>query len=232
MLSKTPTLAVICKRPKLHQGKQRLAQTLHAESVLKIAQDLLHCAIEDAQLWQGPTVIACAHPDDILWAQSLLPEAQVIPQVTNEQQQNLGQRLNHVDQRLRELGHESIIYIGTDAPMLNTVVLNEITTQLCTKDIVLSHADDGGVIAMANNKPWPNLTALPWSTELLSQALYEHCQANSLSVDYVSAGYDIDYVSDLKKLFLDLQTDKRPARQRLLNTLIDLPLFSGVTTNA
>lgn len=232
MVNKETTLVLFCKRPKLQQGKQRLAAEINEKATLQVAEALLNCAIEDAQNWQGPIVIACSDTNDLLWAQALLPEAQVVPQINQDMNCNLGQRINYVDSNLRKLGHKSIIYIGTDAPILNQVIYRSITKALEKYDVVLSHADDGGVIAMASNKPWPNLTSLPWSTDSLSQALHEHCQEQQLTVKYAAPGYDIDYVADLKKLFIDLKDDIRPARKALLKTLIKLPIFSGETLNA
>lgn len=232
MLNKQATLVLFCKRPKLQQGKQRLAAEISAECTLKVAEALLNCALEDAKNWQGPTVIACSDTNDLLWAQAQLPDAQVIPQMNQEQISNFGQRLNYVDNNLRTLGHESIVFIGTDAPILNKHIYHSITAALEDNDVVLSHADDGGVVAMASNKPWPNLTALPWSTDLLSQALNDHCQAHQLSVKYAKSGYDVDYITDLQKLLIDLKSDVRPARKALLKTLIELPIFSGEILNA
>lgn len=233
MLNKKITLVLFCKKPKLQQGKQRLAAEISAKATLQVAEALLNCAVEDAKNWQGPIVIACSDTNDLLWAQALLPNAQVVPQINHENKvSNLGQRINYVDKNLRDLGHESIIYIGTDAPILNQTIYHSIIAALEENDVALSHADDGGVIAMASNKPWPDLASLPWSTDLLSQALRDLCQAQQLTVKYAESGYDIDYVADLKKLFIDLKSDVRPARKALLKTLIELPIFSGEILNA
>ena len=75
------TLVIFCKRPKLHQGKQRLVKDSNAKSALNVAQALLACAIEDANNWQGPVVIAYTDHADKQWAQSLTNKAQVIAQL-------------------------------------------------------------------------------------------------------------------------------------------------------
>lgn len=164
-------------------------------------------------------VIACADESDIEWAQSLISYADVIPQLPKYQQGNLGERLNYVDTKLRAKGHQQLIFIGTDAPILNSQHFVSALMALHDNDIVLSHADDGGVIIMANKTPWPELKTLPWSTDELSVALSQLCKQHRLSVKYSLPGYDVDYVADLQKLLLDLKTDKRPARQALLNKI-------------
>lgn len=226
-----PTLVVFCKRPKLNQGKQRLVEAISAEDALYIAQGLLTCAIEDTKSWLGPVFIACSDESDVKWAQSLNEEATVITQLpsvaTYSSGGNLGERINYVDSELRALGHKKIVIIGTDAPILNPLHYQSAITALNKHDVVLSHADDGGVVIMANSVPWPNLSLLPWSTEHLSQALAEKCGNEKLSVYYSKPGYDIDYITDIEKLKVDLIDDHRPARQALLVTINKLFVSSG-----
>lgn len=217
-----PTLVVFCKRPKLHQGKQRLAEVIEPQRVLVVAEALLACAIEDTKAWQGQVVIACADENDMQWAQTLNEHAQVIAQLPSGLSGNLGQRLNYVDQTLRTLGHKQLVFIGTDAPALNHEHYLAVVNALNTHDIVLSHADDGGVVIMANNQSWPNIVDLPWSSEHLSQALAKKCLSQNLSVDYTLPSYDIDYVKDIEKLIIDLRDDPRPARQALLGIIQSL----------
>src|SRR5579871_3043541 len=103
-------LVLVCKRPGLGIGKQRLAASLGREAANRIAEALLACALEDAQAWPGPVVIAPAHPEDHAWAGALLPqvrpEVRIHPQTTG----NLGHRLNMLDRELRGAGLEQLVY--------------------------------------------------------------------------------------------------------------------------
>ena len=94
MINPYPCLVIMCKRPKLHQGKQRLAASIGAEAALEIAELLLSCALEDANSWPGDVVLAVAHEEDLVWAGNLIADARVIYQGLG----NLGQRLNVIDQ--------------------------------------------------------------------------------------------------------------------------------------
>lgn len=236
MNQKKPSLVIFCKRPKLNQGKQRLAEDSSAQSALTIAKALLDCALEDARNWQGPVVLACSNNDDMEWAKSLNLNALIIAQLPLNKAGNLGDRLNFIDNELRKLGHQQLVFIGTDAPILNEQHYSEIEHALKSNDIALSQADDGGVVIMANKTPWPNLTHLPWSTDKLSLSLSQLCKESHLTVSYTMAGYDIDYMADIKKLLIDLQSDTRPARQALLatikQTINDLTLLPKATTHA
>ena len=228
MLLNRPTLVIFCKRPKLHQGKQRLAVSIGVEDTLKIANALLDCAIEDAQQWQGRVVMACAHRSDMAWAKTLLSNAGIDHgEVIAQGEGNLGQRLNFIDKTLRNNNHQQLIFIGTDAPILHQSHYQETLAALKDNDIVLNHADDGGVVIMANNKAWPELTELPWSTEFLSESLAKLCQKSGFKLSYSKPGYDIDQQKDLQKLQFDLVNDGRAARQHLYKEINTLDFFTS-----
>ncbi|MGI9277628.1 MAG: TIGR04282 family arsenosugar biosynthesis glycosyltransferase [Endozoicomonas sp.] len=221
-------LVLVCKRPALYQGKQRLAATLGAETALTVAELLLSCALEDAVSWPGSLVISPAHREDAIWANTLLDQDYyVIPQSEG----NLGERLNRLDRDIRHLGIKNTLYIGSDAPLITINHLSDAARKLNTYDIVLNQASDGGVILMGCGKPWPELSHLPWSTSQLEQSLADLCRQSGLSVGYGTPGYDIDNQKDLTQLLKDLQQDRRPARQALVQLVTPL-LNTGVPAHA
>src|SRR5512134_154575 len=99
-------LVLVCKRPAVGIGKQRLAASIGGEAANRIAEALLACALEDAGAWPGPVIIAPADPADHAWASALLPLARVRLKIRVELQAegNLGQRLNALDHKLRGSG--------------------------------------------------------------------------------------------------------------------------------
>ena len=206
------------KRPALHHGKQRLAADIGPEQTLTIAGKLLACALEDAAGWPGPVALAPASTDDADWAEDLLNGTTVVPQGSG----NLGERLNHVDETLRAEGHRQLIFIGSDAPGLTQQQLQGVTDQLEEYDCVFGMADDGGVTFMANRKPWPDLTALPWSSPELGADLRALCEQQQLITKTTDGGFDVDDQSDLNRLLTGLASDARPARRQLRQTIKDL----------
>ena len=112
------TLVLVCKRPGLGMGKQRLAANLGQEAANRVAEALLACALEDARAWPGPVVIAPAHwrimPGPRLCWRKCIRRGTYQPQAEG----NLGQRLNTLDSELRAVGLEKLVYIGSDAPAL------------------------------------------------------------------------------------------------------------------
>jgi glycosyltransferase A (GT-A) superfamily protein (DUF2064 family) len=221
VLQNQVTQVIVCKRPKLYQGKQRIAKTLGAEVAYKLSQAFLRCALEDLSSWSGPVVISPADEEDCLWAESLLEKALVIPQAEG----NLGERLQKLDQRLRDLGHRHILFLGTDVPMLTAEHYAEAQSAFPSADVVLSPASDGGVTLMGSSKGWPDLKGLHWSTGSLGKELVDACQDEGLNVSFIKDSYDIDEEADLKRLYVDLQGDERPQRIALLkqlHTLIEI----------
>lgn len=220
-----PLLLLFCKRPQLGMGKQRLAAEIGTEAAFEINKLMLQCAMEDLANWQGPVVIAPAEEEDILWAQELLvqydiADAIVLPQGDG----NMGERINALDVALREMGFDRIVYIGSDAPAMTSVLYDEVTMLLEEDDVVLTPASDGGVTLMASSQLWPDLSALPWSSDSFGISLEECCVANGSSVGHSKVLYDVDSLEDLRHLFADFNNrgSLSQARKALYNKIIVL----------
>lgn len=210
------TLVLVCKRPAPGTGKQRLAVNLGVEVAQQIATALLACALEDACDWPGAVVIAPANAEDMEWARALSTQIAspvlIVPQVSG----NLGQRLNALDQTLRAQGMEQLVFIGSDAPGLDTADYAAARATLQYADVALVPALDGGVVLMASRCAWPDLSALPWSSCQLGAALMDICRIEGQSVKTLGRGYDVDEADDIVKLAGLLEQDQRPARRALL----------------
>ncbi len=216
-LTNHPTLVLVCKRPALGHGKQRLALQIGAERALELAECLLDCALEDLRSWHGSAVIAPDREDASGWANQRAPQALCIAQGTG----NLGKRLNGLDSALRNLGHQRLIFIGSDAPALVSSDYQRVLEALTDHDTALLNARDGGVVIMASNRFWPDLTTLPWSTAELGNALADVCRQAGHTVAFCGESFDIDEHSDLTIAMRALEKDPRSARRRLLQALND-----------
>jgi rSAM/selenodomain-associated transferase 2 len=205
-------LVVFCRRPAHGVGKQRVAAELGAQSAFELSGLLLATTIEDALGWTGPVVISPASSADTEWARELIADADVVAQTEG----NLGQRLTAVDQQIRAAGGRRIVYIGSDAPALTPALLAEAATCLQTTDAVFIPARDGGVTLMGAAKPWPDLTALAWGTEMLGDELQRCCEVQGFSTHSLTMSFDIDLRQDIADAPLLLQDDSRPARRQLL----------------
>ena len=220
------TLVLVCKRPGLGMGKQRLAANLGQEAANRVAEALLACALEDARAWPGPVVIAPAHWKDYAWAEALLAEVHPKGYVQPQVEGNLGQRLNTLDSELRAVGLEKLVYIGSDAPALGAGNYAAASEALECHDTALAPSSDGGVVLMASRKRWPPLADLPWSTACLGIALADCCRAADHSVAILPHGFDVDEKDDLARLIISLSSDRRPARLALHELVSHLVRFN------
>lgn len=206
-------LIVFLRRPALNVGKQRIAAELGAEAALELAQCLLAAALEDARQWPGRIVLAPAQSADIGWTRDLLDgRADSVAQPAG----NLGQRINAVDQIVRESVQARVIFIGTDAPGLDRDYLVQAHDVLSNFDVVLGPAVDGGVTLMGARRAWPDLSDLPWETPELGHALEALCVNHGMSVKQLGRRYDVDTRTDLARAYKDLKQDSRPARRQLV----------------
>lgn len=214
--SSTTTLIVFCRRPALGAGKRRIAATIGPVLTLELATRLLDTTLEDAASWPGPVVIAPADNADGEWAGTLLDGSQT---VCAQPEGNLGERINAVDRTIRSSGGEQLMYIGSDAPILDEAYLVQARAALISHDVVLGGATDGGVVLMGSRCAWPELASLPWSGNDLGAKLELLCTRRGLTVKRLPALYDIDNASDLPLLHTDLSADLRPARRALRDWL-------------
>lgn len=214
------TLVLMCKRPSIGNGKQRLATSIGQHAALRVAEALLACALEDALTWPNDIIIAPSQPQDREWAKLYFRQKnktshkaffKVVPQTHG----NLGERINILDQSLRADGLSRLIYIGSDSPSLSLDDLMQTDLALNTVDTVFKPTMDGGVSIMASKRAWPELTHLPWSTAQLGDELYSVCHQNEHSITKMSLGFDVDELEDLFYLTKALANDHRPSRRAL-----------------
>lgn len=214
-----PVLVIFCRRPAPGIGKQRLAADIGITQAADIAALLLAAALEDAARWPGPVVLSPSEAEDAEWAATLLhTPVRVIPQPAG----NLGERLQAVDQLVRDHHPGPVVFIGSDAPVLSEEDYEAARSALLHHDVVLAPALDGGVTLMAARHAWPTLTDLPWSSDQLYTALSERCTTQGLRVTSLPSSYDVDRATDLQRLCEDLRTDQRPARRILYQKLCSL----------
>ena len=215
-------LVLVCKRPALGIGKQRLAVSVGQEAAELIAEQLLACAVEDVLGWPGPVVVAPADLRDYTWASGLLPHKRPLARIQPQSDGNLGQRLSALDRALRNAGLKQLVYIGSDAPLLAEDDYVAAREGLLNHDCVLKPAADGGVVLMASSQPWPTLDRLPWSTAALGSALVSSCRSAGRSVMTLPQGFDVDEKKDVLRLMDALEADNRQARRSLHRLVCEL----------
>ncbi|MGI9257593.1 MAG: TIGR04282 family arsenosugar biosynthesis glycosyltransferase [Gammaproteobacteria bacterium] len=208
-------LVVFFKAP--DRSKRRLADEI-GELAARAATHLWDCIEEDVNSWNGSVCYAPAELSDANWLSRQLhaPHSAVL-----QHGRNLGARINHVDRVLRHGGERKLIFVGTDCPAMKPEYLARADVLLEDYDVVLGPASDGGVVLMGARVGWPPLTDLPWSTSKLHAELTQACLTHGLSITDLEQRDDVDTVAELLAAGQDLADDRRPARQALVNWLME-----------
>ena len=230
-------LVVMLKAPA--NAKRRLAAQVGGLAE-EAAAHLLACALEDALAWPGPTWLSPADPRDRDWllsefgaetisAPTPFPRLATCSEPNDvtathrgaicglilQQGENLGERINHVDGELRRRGRGfgGLVFVGTDCPGLDTAYLEQAARRLQRADAVLGPAGDGGVVLMGARRPWPDLSALSWSTQDLFAELRGVCLDAGWSIATLDARKDVDSLQDLLSSGAALSGDRRRSRR-------------------
>jgi rSAM/selenodomain-associated transferase 1 len=116
---------------------------------------------------------------------------------------DLGQRLRHGFQALRERGYERIVVIGSDSPQIPAVWIREAFAAVRDDDVVVGPARDGGyyLLGLRAEADLPDLfTGVRMSAPDTCARTIERARRLNLSVAHTPSGFDVDEVDDLRLL--------------------------------
>ncbi|MBT8141502.1 MAG: DUF2064 domain-containing protein [Gammaproteobacteria bacterium] len=211
---------VFAKRPRIGQGKQRLAAEIGQQAAFEVATLLLEQTLGMLEQWQGALVVSPSEIEDSDWASQLLQRPViVIPQHSG----GLGERLQQIDNEVRLLGYSSLIFIGSDAPLLSVEQLRSVEKNLDNYAQVFIPAQDGGVTLMASNKPWMNLESVSWSTDKVFSQLKSMCIKQGLNLQIRPSMYDLDDLDACQQFLSRADFADNPSKvfDKKLNTILD-----------
>lgn len=122
-------------------------------------------------------------------------------EVQPQKGKGLGDRLENAARMAFDGGASSLVFVGSDSPMLPIEHLQGIESRLRAHDVAIGPSEDGGYCWIASKKFHPQLfEEIPWSTGLVLERTLEQARALGLSVDIGPTWYDIDTIDDLKRL--------------------------------
>lgn len=190
-----PAIAVFAKAPVRGRVKTRLAATIgEAEATQRYEQmvsTLLH------RLHEAAHRLSCAIELHI----DTSSDAWTSPPVTRQVQisGDLGDRMLHALQSGLAEGRPQVLILGGDVP---TVPIEHLEALLqFPEDVALGPAEDGGYWAIASRRTHPAMFAgVAWSTEHACAQTAAACRAAGLSVAFGPTWFDIDELSDLKRI--------------------------------
>lgn len=196
-----PTLIIFAKYPEAGKVKSRLAKDIGPESAAALYKKMVEQVIDRTRPANGNyRQIICFDPSEKMkeFAAAWFPGCEMFPQFTGD----LGQKM------LAALGEtlkkkQMALLIGTDCLEVDRALIAGAFERLCTHDLVLGPAKDGGYYLIGCKKIYPELfSGIEWSTErVLSQTL-KAANALKLSVSLLRELEDIDTVEQYYCLYL------------------------------
>ncbi len=184
---------VFAKPPIAGQVKTRLAQVIGAEPAAQLAQAFLEdtCAMLQRVPWgavvvalsDGPQTFAVAGTE--LWSQG---------------EGDLGERIERVLRRA--LTRTPLAFaLGADTPGLPIELLEQARNALQDHDAVLGPAEDGGFYLLGlRSVPQGLLGGLPWSSTTTLVRTRARLIERGLRVALLPDWFDVDHVTELKRL--------------------------------
>lgn len=114
---------------------------------------------------------------------------------------NFGEKITNAFDTVFKKGYEKVIAIGNDCLGLSLSLLKRAADQLSINDFVYGRASDGGCFLIGLTKSTfdkKKLTALPWQTTSLYEAILEHSRPGKVS-QLLPVLHDCDQEADVYK---------------------------------
>lgn len=194
-------LIVFAKAPVAGLAKTRLMPALGPEGAARLAEQLLAHTLQQALALQVEHLELCVSPTDQHPAfERARHTALGRLHITLQGEGDLGERMHRAISRVLTV-HSSVLLIGTDAPSLNTALLEQARQTLKIHPAVFVPALDGGYALVGLTRPAPALfTGITWSTPQVMQDTRARARQMGLRMTELPPVADIDEPADLVHL--------------------------------
>ena len=198
MTCKTDALILLfAKPPVAGKVKTRLIPAVGTEGACRIHQQLLVHTIDQVNQAEVPAILLAAddtlHPafDDLAlgnWQRQLQSEG------------DLGARMfNAATEGLKQFS--KVLLIGSDCPVLDKLVFEQVITALDDKSVVFVPAEDGGYVLLGLTLAVPSLfKQIDWGTEKVMAQSRQHLKQAGIQWIELPARWDVDRPEDLRRL--------------------------------
>ena len=220
MPTRANALAVMAKAPIAGEVKTRLVPPLTQEQAADLYRALLLDQLEHlsgltvAELY---LVFAPNSAAPLMW-QLAPPNFYCFAQRSGD----LGERMNAAFIDLWQLGHRSVVVIGSDLPALPLDFFGTAFGLLATSahQVVLGPSRDGGYYLVGMNQPTPEMFQnMTWShNQVLAQTM-ERLARLGIAAELLPTWFDLDTVEDLAYLQSLSEPATRNAVRRTLSYL-------------
>lgn len=200
-------LLVVAKRPAPGQTKTRLMPDLTGEQAaalyecfLRDTLDIIRAARQQLPL---TPIIAYLPAGDEAYFQALAPDFDLLLQEGSD----LAERLHNATTYCLTHDYEQAVIMDSDSPTLPSEHLVSAFAALETADVSLGPCDDGGYYLIGLKQPAPPLfLTVTMSTDRVTADTLDRAAQANLTVQLLPGCFDIDYIVDLRRLAVELQS--------------------------
>ncbi|MEJ6491286.1 MAG: TIGR04282 family arsenosugar biosynthesis glycosyltransferase [Flavobacteriales bacterium] len=187
-------IIIFQKNLELGKVKTRLAATVGDENALKIYTILVNHTHAEIQKTEADKFLFFSNylDEDVKWSHCNLHE---------QEGNDLGLRMFNAINKVKAMGVESIVVIGTDCYEFTSKHLNDAFLALESNDYCIGPAIDGGYYLIGTNRADEEVFLnKEWSTATVFEEAKANIKAIGKSVGILEILPDVDYEEDLKTL--------------------------------
>lgn len=187
-------IIIFQKNLELGKVKTRLAATVGDENALKIYTILVNHTHAEIQKTEADKFLFFSNylDEDVKWSHCNLHE---------QEGNDLGLRMFNAINKVKAMGVESIVVIGTDCYEFTSKHLNDAFLALESNDYCIGPAIDGGYYLIGTNRADEEVFLnKEWSTATVFEEAKANIKAIGKSVGILEIVPDVDYEEDLKTL--------------------------------
>lgn len=194
-----PVLAIMARAPST-PGKSRLIQDLGTRDGEGLRVALLRDTFATVSQLHVEKAVLFTPPEHETEIRTLTP----FPAVFLAQRgATLGDRMYGGMRDLLGFGFDAIVMIGSDLPTLPSVHVSAALDILARRPdaLVLGPAEDGGYYLIGVTRAHPQLfERIPWGTPQVLEHTCKAADALGIAVERIPQWYDVDSLSDLRRL--------------------------------
>ena len=194
-----PVLAIMARAPSA-PGKSRLIQALGTRDGDGLRGALLRDTLASVSQLQVEKAVLFTPPERETEIRALTPFPALF---VAQRGATLGDRMYRGIGDLLGLGFDAVVMIGSDLPSLPSVHVTTALDILARRPdaLVLGPAEDGGYYLIGVTRSHPQLfQEIPWGTSQVLERTCRAAEALEMTVEKISQWYDVDSLSDLRRL--------------------------------
>ncbi len=198
-------LLIFSRYPRLGQVKTRLSSVLSPAGCLQLHQALLLDTLDrtaSLNLTRSLFLADCSHHE--MWGFAQKHNLPHTVQMHCQEGKDLGERMWNAYKKVYRTS-DQVVFLGADTPSLPVSHIKEALVKLSQFPVVAGPVEDGGYYLLALSQPRRELFQnIPWGTAVVLQETLARLAPHEFFL--LPRWYDVDTVSDLRRLEQDLST--------------------------